>query len=420
MQQTDNIQKKDKTQYQAELLENRLTKRYKHLRKWAKRTGVLCFRLYDRDIPEIPLAIDVYEEESETATEKNETAAEIAIKTDTVSKTTDSENTRKVLMFARIALYERPYEKQEDEERAWLSAMESSVAKVLGIPNEAIITKVRRRQSGDNQYEKDNGKPLIFITKEQGLRFKVNLSDYIDTGLFFDHRPLRLAVQGEAAGKRVLNLYCYTGAFSVYAAAGDAEQIDSVDLSSRYLGWAEENMRINGFTDKSKYRFIESDVKTFLEKMSPAAEERKYSGNRAALNSTKKEWKSGGISSNVLKSDRGRVKTALNKYDIIILDPPTFSNSKKTDTMLDINRDWPSLVKSCTELLSEGGVLYFSTNSRKLVFDEEKIPEGFSAKDITSSTIPEDFRNERIHRVWKIQKITPHYELVHGYFPEHP
>ena len=219
----------------------------------------------------------------------------------------------------------------------------------------------------------------------------MNLSDYIDTGLFFDHRPLRLTVQSEAAGKRVLNLYCYTGAFSVYAAAGEAAHIDSVDLSGKYLGWAEENMRLNGFTDKSKYRFIEGDVTTFLEKAAPAVE----------------------------KHDRHtNGKNAPAGYDIIILDPPTFSNSKKTDTMLDINRDWPSLIASCTSLLSENGVLYFSTNSRKLSFDEKKIPEDFAAKDITSSTIPEDFRNERIHRVWKIQRKNRKTEIIHGYFPQ--
>ena len=267
----------------------------------------------------------------------------------------------------------------------WLSAMTSAISQTLGIPSEHIITKVRRRQSGDSQYEKDSGKTLSFITREQGLRFKVNLSDYIDTGLFFDHRPLRLKVQDEAADKRVLNLYCYTGAFSVYAAAGGAALIDSVDLSARYLGWAEENMRLNGFSDKRKYRFIASDVKTFLEKATPAAEKRDKSG-----------------------------------YDIIILDPPTFSNSKKTDTLLDINRDWPALVEACAALLTQNGILYFSTNSRKLSFDEAKLPDGFEAKDITGSTIPEDFRNERIHRVWKIQRITRRCELVHGYFPEHP
>lgn len=366
MQQSDNIQKQDKTQYQAELLENRISKRYKHLRKWAKRTGVFCFRLYDRDIPEIPLAIDIYEEEPDAS--KIEEQAES-------SGGDSSTASNKGRMFARIALYERPYEKQEDEELAWLNAMKASVAKVLAIPTESIITKVRRRQSGDSQYEKEDVKTLAFITREQGLRFKVNLSDYIDTGIFFDHRPLRLTVQNEAAGKRVLNLYCYTGAFSVYAAAGEAAHIDSVDLSGKYLGWAEENMRLNGFTDKSKYRFIEGDVTTFLEK-------------------------------------------AFGKYDIIILDPPTFSNSKKTDTMLDINKDWPSLIALCTSLLSENGVLYFSTNSRKLSFDEKKIPEDFAAKDITSSTIPEDFRNERIHRVWKIQRKNRKTEIIHGYFPQ--
>ena len=375
MEQPENSKKQDKTQYQAELLSNRLSKRYKHLRKWAKRTGVLCFRLYDRDIPEIPLAIDIYEEEP---------YSEVTDGTKDDS-TTSGASGNGSKMFVRVSLYERPYEKQEAEELVWLSAMTSAISQTLGIPSEHIITKVRRRQSGDSQYEKDSGKTLSFITREQGLRFKVNLSDYIDTGLFFDHRPLRLKVQDEAVDKRVLNLYCYTGAFSVYAAAGGAALIDSVDLSTRYLGWAEENMRLNGFSDKRKYRFIASDVKTFLEKATPAAEKRDKSG-----------------------------------YDIIILDPPTFSNSKKTDTLLDINRDWPALVEACAALLTQNGILYFSTNSRKLSFDEAKLPDGFEAKDITGSTIPEDFRNERIHRVWKIQRITRRCELVHGYFPEHP
>ena len=375
----------NKTEYQAELLSNRLSKRYKHLKKWAKRTGVFCFRLYDRDIPEIPLAIDLYEEEPD------------------VTKVADSSENR---LFARISLYERPYEKQEAEEEAWLIAMNAAVSRTLNIPQERIITKVRKRQSGDSQYEKDSGKTLSFITREQGLRFKVNLSDYIDTGLFFDHRPLRLKVRNEAAGKRVLNLYCYTGAFSVYAAAGEAIHIDSVDLSARYLSWAEENMRLNGFTDKKKYRFIESDVKTYLEKVAPAAEKRdtEQSGKHTGGKSTV------GVSG----SDKAG-------YDIIILDPPTFSNSKKTDTMLDINRDWPSLIEACSALLVPNGVLYFSTNSRKLAFDEKKLPAGLLSEDISSSTIPEDFRNERIHRVWKIRKpSTRRCELVHGYFPEHP
>ena len=385
MQQSGDIQKQDKTEYQAELLANRLSKRYKHLKKWAKRTGVLCFRLYDRDIPEIPLAVDIYEEEPYP----------------------DGSGSN---LYARVALYERPYEKLEAEEEAWLNAMIAAISKTLAIPSEHIITKVRRRQSGDNQYEKDSGETVSFITREQGLRFKINLSDYIDTGLFFDHRPLRLKVQEEAAGKRVLNLYCYTGAFSVYAAAGDAQHIDSVDLSSRYLGWAEENMRLNEFTDKKKYRFIASDVKKFLEKTSPAAE------RCDTVPSGKNNF---GEHVNGKKADGASSAKAL--YDIIILDPPTFSNSKKTDTMLDINRDWPALIKDCAALLAPNGILYFSTNSRKLAFDEKKLPDGLISEDISSSTIPEDFRNERIHRVWKIRRpATQRSVLVHGYFPEHP
>jgi len=359
------ISEQDKTEYQAELLSNRLTKRYKHLKKWAARTGVLCYRLYDKDIPEIPIAVDIYEEEPSTDGEKGRS-------------------------FVRVALYERPYEKPESEEKEWLRSMTAAISRTLGIPEDSIITKVRKRQSGDSQYEKDSGKTLSFITKEQGLRFRVNLSDYIDTGLFFDHRPLRQKVREQASGKRVLNLYCYTGAFSVYAAAANASQVDSVDLSGKYLAWAEENMRLNGFTDKSRFRFIESDVTTFLE--------------RAAAERRGKHGKDGSVHDS--PSENGSKPG----YDIIVLDPPTFSNSKKTETMLDINRDWSSLTGLCTELLSENGVLYFSTNSRKLSFDEEKIPAGFTSKDISKSTIPEDFRNERIHRVWQIQRaadVTP-------------
>lgn len=354
----------EKNAYQKELLSNRLSKRYKHLKKWAKRSGILCYRLYDRDIPEIPLAIDIYEEEPADS-----------------SFGTESGAVAESLRYGQIALYERPYEKAEEDETEWLQQMAEATSAVLGIPMERIITKTRKRQRGDSQYEKSQGKTIRFITREQGLRFCVNLSDYIDTGLFFDHRPLRLKVQNEAQGKKVLNLYCYTGAFTVYSAAGGASSVDSVDLSSKYLDWARENMRLNGFTDGSRYRYIPGDVTTFLEK-----ETRNRKG----------------------------------QYDIIVLDPPTFSNSKKTENTLDINRDWPALTAACTELLAEGGVLYFSTNSRKLVFDDKKLPEGFTAKDISASTIPEDFRNEHIHRVWQIQKATPRSVLVHGYFPEHP
>lgn len=326
----------NKTQYQCELLANRLTKRYKHLKKWAKRSNINCFRLYDKDIPEIPLAIDLYETETSMPGEVG-------------------------TFYLQIALYKRPYEKSEAEETEWLEAIKNQISFSLAIPAENIIMKTRQQQKGENQYEKLGNKKLEFIVKENGLRFLVNLSDYIDTGLFFDHRPLRKTVQTTCSGKSVLNLFCYTGAFSAYAASGKAKSVTSVDLSKKYLDWAKKNLMLNGYSDEAKYQFIASDVKTFLE------------GHKE-------------------------------KYDIIVLDPPTFSNSKKTENTLDINRDWPELVKLCCNCLSDKGILYFSTNSRKIRFEEDKLPEGFSAKDITDSTIPEDFRNMKIHQAWKIQR----------------
>ena len=339
----------DKNEYQAELLSNRLSKRFKHLKKWAKRSNVTCYRLYDRDIPEIPLAIDLFQTETELPGETGD-------------------------LYVQMALYERPYEKAEEEESEWLSKMANAVSYTLAVPMQNIIIKTRKKQRGELQYEKNSDRNIHFIVKEQGERFLINLSDYIDTGLFFDHRPLRAKVRQDSAGKTVLNLFCYTGSFSVYAATGKAKRIDSVDLSGKYLSWAKKNMKLNGFTDEERYQFIETDVVSWLKKT--AAEN--AAGD--ALSETKKT------------------------YDIIILDPPTFSNSKKTETMIDINRDWPELVKLCLELLNKGGVLYFSTNSKRLAFDEALLPSDVHSRDISASTIPEDFRNTKIHRVWEITK----------------
>lgn len=330
----------EKNEYQALLLFNRLQKRYKHLKKWANRNQITCYRLYDKDIPEIPLAIDLYELITE-----------------------DGKSTERYL---RMYLYQRPYEKTEESEHLWLSTMIKGVEKAIDIKHDNIITKTRKKQRGTTQYEKTQQKNVIEgIVREQGHIFNVNLSEYLDTGLFFDHRPLRKIVQQTSSGKSVLNLFCYTGAFSVYAAAGGAKNIDSVDLSNTYLEWAKKNMSLNGFNGKGRYNFIRSDVIEFLE-------------------TTNKTW------------------------DMIILDPPTFSNSKNTKGTLDINRDWHKLVCKCIELLNDEGILYFSTNSRQLIFDIEKIPKTtkknktLQVKDITQETIPEDFRNKKIHRCWKI------------------
>ena len=333
----------EKTEYQAQLLQNRLTKRFQHLKKWARRSDVGCYRLYDKDIPEIPLAIDIFFMQESPSASEAET-------------------------YLRVYLYQRPYEKDEKEETEWLEAMIQAAAQVVGVSQDKVVAKTRMRQRGSDQYEKQETQDSIMgIVQEQGHKFFVNLSNYLDTGLFMDHRPLRKIVEQEAHGKAVLNLFCYTASFSVYAAAGGASRVDSVDLSNTYLAWGEKNFSLNGLTDAEKYRFTRSDVAQFL-------------------------------------------KESHDSWDIIVLDPPTFSNSKKTKDTLDINRDWPKLVNAALQHLNPGGTLYFSTNSRQLHFDEALLQPptkandgaGLKVKDITTATIPEDFRNQKIHRCWKI------------------
>ena len=350
----DTVSLEQATDRQAVYFANRLTKRYKHLRKWAKRTDVHAFRLYDKDIPEIPLAVDIYQ---------------------TFQADKDQTET-----FAHIALYERPYEKDSQLEEAWLNTMADAVCTVLAIPKSNVFIKQRKKQRGEaSQYEKISASKHCITVAEQGLKFIVNLSDYLDTGLFFDHRPLRLKVMGECQGKHVLNLFCYTGAFSVYAAKGGAASVDSVDLSHTYLEWAKENFGLNGIDIRQsadcggrtvdKYRFIQEDAVKFIKSAA------------------------GADTSKALRC----------RWDIIILDPPTFSNSKRLKDVFDINRDWPEIVNAALKALNPGGVLYFSTNSAKLKMNISLVSG--TVTDITDSTIPEDFRNKHIHRCWQIQNF---------------
>ncbi|MGL4982838.1 MAG: class I SAM-dependent methyltransferase [Treponemataceae bacterium] len=329
----------NKTQQQSIDFANRLQKWHKHLSKWAKRENVTCFRLYDNDIPEIPLLVEIFCE----------------------AKT----NTR----YVHLTLYERPYEKEDQEELQWLSCMIESASKTLLIDKRNFFIKTRKKQTGTNQYTKFNQKAFEIVVCENNIFFKLNLSDYLDTGLFLDMRSLRQEVQNQAENKTVLNLFCYTASFSVYAAKGNAKSVTSVDLSKKYLAWAKENFTLNGINPlhrekgELKYKFIEEDIFKFL----------------ATKNSL--------------------------TYDLIILDPPTFSNSKKTPSVLDIKRDWSILVNSCLQRLKPQGVLFFSTNAQKLHFDESLIENAslYKIKDITLATIPQDFRNKKIHRCWKIE-----------------
>ena len=369
----------NKTSYQAELFSNRLKRKYKELRKQMRKNRISCYRLYDRDIPEVPVSLDLYEFLPDGVDSVLEAARFMAAQNERLSANDPAvEKEIKERTWAVLYLYERPYEKSEEEETIWLEAMAKAAAGVIGIDINHIIKKSRGHKSHkeDEQYQKNDSQIAIEgLVQEQGQLFRLDLTSYLDTGLFFDHRPLRAKVRDTCSKKRVLNLFCYTGSFSVYAAQGNASYVESVDLSNTYLAWVKENMKLNGFTDKKKYVFTRADCQVFLQEKAVAA--------------------------------KGGKLTAEELYDLIILDPPTFSNSKATSDVLDINRDWPQLVKDCLNILAPGGKLYFSTNSERLKFDISKIPaktaagSEFTWKEITEQTIPVDFAGKKPHKVWE-------------------
>ncbi len=371
--------KEDKTSYQAELFANRLRRKYKELRKQMRKNRISCYRLYDRDIPEVPVSLDLYEFLPDGVDSVLEAARFISTQNERLSANDPAvEKEIKERSWAVLYLYERPYEKADQEEATWLEEMAKAAAGVIGIDAAHIIKKSRGHKShkDDEQYQKnENQQTIEGLVQEQGQLFRLNLTSYLDTGLFFDHRPLRAAVRDTCSKKRVLNLFCYTGSFSVYAAQGNASFVESVDLSNTYLAWAKDNMKLNGFTDKKKYEFTRADCMRFLQEKAVAA--------------------------------KGGKLTAEELYDLIILDPPTFSNSKATPDVLDINRDWPQLVKDCLNILVPSGKLYFSTNSERIKFDISKIPpktasgSDFTWKEITEETIPVDFNGKKPHKVWK-------------------
>lgn len=378
----NNIDKSiEKNAYQAELFSNRLKRKYKELRKQMRKNRISCYRLYDRDIPEVPVSLDLYEFLPDGVDSVMEAARFMADQNERLSANDPAiEKEIKKRTWAVLYLYERPYEKSEEEETLWLDAMAKAAADILGIDKSHIIKKSRGHKSHkeDEQYQKNDSQIAIEgLVQEQGQLFRVDLTSYLDTGLFFDHRPLRATVRDTSSKKRVLNLFCYTGSFSVYAAQGNASYVESVDLSNTYLAWAKDNMKLNGFTDKRKYNFTRADCQVFLQEKAVAA-------------------KGGKLADEELN-------------DLIILDPPTFSNSKATNDVLDINRDWPQLVKDCLNILAPGGTLYFSTNSERIKFDISKIPpktaagSEFTWKEITEQTISADFAGKKPHKAWEFK-----------------
>jgi 23S rRNA G2069 N7-methylase RlmK/C1962 C5-methylase RlmI len=326
------------------MLTNRLQKRYRHLIKWAQRKEIGAFRLYDRDIPEIPLVLDFYGD-----CKAPEDAAVCG------------------------ALYKRPYEKDESDERQWLLIMKNCAADALGIKHENIFIKQRKKQRGLSQYEKIDHTRFEKIIKEGDLSFKINLSDYLDTGLFLDRRLLREMVRSESKNKKVLNLFSYTGSFSVYAAAGGAVSTDSVDLSNTYLNWAKENFSLNRFTaeiiknigNTEQHRLIRADVLEFI---------------RNAIKE-KREW------------------------DIIIIDPPAFSNSKKMLNDFDLNKDLINLLAQCIKLLTHDGKIFLSFNLKRGAMTAEKLETELKiprVTDLTKKIVDEDFKGRKIPKAFLI------------------
>lgn len=371
-----------KLENQKTLFSNRLKRKIKELKKWARKNKISCYRIYDRDIPEIPVSLDLYEFLPDHIQNKIEAAKYTSFVAERISQNDPTIQGELVLnTYAVIYLYERPYEKDEKEEEFWFDQMAKTAAEVLNIPFSHIVKKERKRQRGTNQYEKDEEKESIYaikgLTQECGELFNIDLTSYLDTGLFFDHRPLRSIVRESASKKSVLNLFCYTGSFSVYAAEGGAKKVESVDLSNTYLTIAKNNMDLNGFSDKNTYIYTRQDVIEFLKEKAVKAK------------------------AGELKEDE--------YYDMIILDPPTFSNSKNTYNVLDINKDWPKLCKDCLNILAPGGILYFSTNSTKLSFDKSLLPQAtvknkvIMITDMTESSIPKDFEGTKCHKLWEFK-----------------
>ena len=311
---------------QAKELAARLRNRARHLRRWPTKRGITCYRLYDRDVPDVPLAVDRYGD------------AVVA------------------------AEYERPHERTPAEHADWLDLMVRTIAKTLEVDRRDVYLKRRERQRGEAQYHRVADDRHIRLVDEGGLRFRVNLSDYLDTGLFLDHRQTRSMVRDLAEGKRVLNLFAYTGSFSVYAAAGGAASTTTVDLSSTYLEWAEANFRLNDIEPSDRHQLIRADSRDYVE---------------------------------------GLPKQPL--FDLAVVDPPTFSNSKRVDEDWETQRDAVPLLNELAARLSPGGVVFFSTNFRRFKFDEEALV-GYTVREISKQTVPEDFRNQRIHRCWRLVK----------------
>jgi 23S rRNA (guanine2069-N7)-methyltransferase / 23S rRNA (guanine2445-N2)-methyltransferase len=307
----------------ATMFANRIVKNRKRLASWVKREQVECYRLYDADMPEYSVAVDIYGE------------------------------------HVHVAEYQAPKQISPEVAEHRLDEVRSALPSALGIPAESIIYKQRSRQRGKEQYTRQDSRGELLTVREGMAKLLVNLHDYIDTGLFLDHRPLRLRIAQEARGKDFLNLFCYTGAATVHAALGGAHSTTSVDLSNTYLNWLQKNLAANQ-QEGARHAVVREDCRSWLARTH-------------------------------------------NRYDLILLDPPSFSNSKAMAESFDVQRDHRELVRLAMAVLRKEGCLYFSNNRRGFTLDESLLAD-FLCEDLTVKTLPPDFqRNRRIHCCWAIR-----------------
>jgi 23S rRNA (guanine2445-N2)-methyltransferase / 23S rRNA (guanine2069-N7)-methyltransferase len=316
----------------SKMFGNRLAKNRKRFAKWAKSKDISCYRMYDADMPEYSFAIDVY-------------------------RTIEDG-----LEWLYVQEYAAPEEIEAQSVRRRRGEAFSVLTDVTGVPNERIRVRTRRRQSEGSQYGKVNDRSHFHTVEEGGLRFYVNFEDYLDTGLFLDHRLTRARLREAAKGKRFLNLFAYTGSATVYAASGSAAASTTVDLSRTYLDWAHRNLELNQLGTRH-HTFVQADCRTWLAQAAARGE----------------------------------------RFDLIFLDPPTFSNSKRMEGVLDLRRDHPALIDECARVLTSEGLLVFSTNAQKFKLDPE-VATRYAIRDISAETLPLDFeRNARIHSCYEIR-----------------
>jgi 23S rRNA (guanine2445-N2)-methyltransferase / 23S rRNA (guanine2069-N7)-methyltransferase len=325
------VSQTEATDSAGEMFANRLRKNLKNLSKWAKQQNISCYRLYDADLPEYAVAIDVYQGEK---------------------------------LWVNVQEYDPPKSIEPHKAIARLGAVLAEIPKVLAISKEQVFLKIRKKQKSTDQYQKHNELGNFHIVSEGGCQFWVNFEDYLDTGLFLDHRPMRLLIGQQAKGKRFLNLFAYTGTATIHAAMGGAKSTTTVDMSKTYLDWAKRNLDLNKIS--GDHQLIQANCVDWL------AEEARQSLPR--------------------------------QFDLIFLDPPTFSNSKRMEEVFDVQVDHVALINNAVELLAPGGVLYFSTNFRKFKLDKQALAD-WVIEDISAKTIPHDFaRDAKIHYCWKISQ----------------